>query len=198
MNLYGFKCSFRGEDRGSYSHPEFKRGEWEAVKKIRRCVSHSQNLLMSVKLPVDSSVPDSLSKSDVSPERARDSPTSMALKTQSPLPSVTQALAAAPSVAIEVCPAPFTQVVESVNIKLDFKFPAFITITDVSGDAIKLTPMGQNSRPMNTSLPSVNVYVPAPGSSSDSALAPPALTLAPPASADFSEILDDLDDILSY
>jgi hypothetical protein len=36
LNLYGFKCINRGEDKGAFYHPKFKRGEWEVVKKITR------------------------------------------------------------------------------------------------------------------------------------------------------------------
>lgn len=36
LNLYGFKCINRGEDKGAFYHPRFKRGDWEVVKKITR------------------------------------------------------------------------------------------------------------------------------------------------------------------
>jgi hypothetical protein len=36
LNLYGFKCISRGEDKGAFFHPKFKRGDWEIVKKITR------------------------------------------------------------------------------------------------------------------------------------------------------------------
>ncbi len=36
LNLYGFKCVNRGEDKGSFFHPQFKRGDWEVVKRITR------------------------------------------------------------------------------------------------------------------------------------------------------------------
>lgn len=36
LNLYGFKCISRGEDKGAFFHPQFKRGDWEVVKKITR------------------------------------------------------------------------------------------------------------------------------------------------------------------
>ena len=36
LNLYGFKCVNRGKDKGAFFHPQFKRGEWEAVKGISR------------------------------------------------------------------------------------------------------------------------------------------------------------------
>lgn len=38
LNLYGFKCVSRGEDKGAFFHPLFKRGDWEVVKKITRFV----------------------------------------------------------------------------------------------------------------------------------------------------------------
>ncbi len=38
LNLYGFKCINRGEDKGAFYHPQFKRGDWETVKKISRHV----------------------------------------------------------------------------------------------------------------------------------------------------------------
>jgi len=34
--LYGFKCISRGEDKGAFYHPRFRRGDWEVVKKITR------------------------------------------------------------------------------------------------------------------------------------------------------------------
>jgi len=36
LNLYGFKCISRGEDKGAFYHPKFRRGDWEVVKKINR------------------------------------------------------------------------------------------------------------------------------------------------------------------
>lgn len=36
LNLYGFKCISRGEDKGAFYHSKFKRGDWEVVKKINR------------------------------------------------------------------------------------------------------------------------------------------------------------------
>jgi hypothetical protein len=36
LNLYGFKCISRGEDKGAFYHPRFRRGDWEVVKKITR------------------------------------------------------------------------------------------------------------------------------------------------------------------
>lgn len=36
LNLYGFKCINRGEDKGAFYHPRFKRGDWDVVKKITR------------------------------------------------------------------------------------------------------------------------------------------------------------------
>jgi hypothetical protein len=36
LNLYGFKCVSRGEDKGAFFHPKFRRGDWEIVKKITR------------------------------------------------------------------------------------------------------------------------------------------------------------------
>lgn len=39
LNLYGFKCISRGDDKGAFFHPKFKRGEWEAVKKITRYIN---------------------------------------------------------------------------------------------------------------------------------------------------------------
>lgn len=36
LNLYGFKCINRGDDKGAFYHPKFKRGDWEVVKKITR------------------------------------------------------------------------------------------------------------------------------------------------------------------
>lgn len=38
LNLYGFKCVNRGEDKGAFFHPKFKRGNWEVVKKLTRYV----------------------------------------------------------------------------------------------------------------------------------------------------------------
>eukprot|EP01038_Epipyxis_sp_PR26KG_P007652 gene7652-10414_t len=38
LNLYGFKCISRGEDKGAFFHPKFKRGDWEVVRKIQRFV----------------------------------------------------------------------------------------------------------------------------------------------------------------
>lgn len=34
--MYGFKCISRGEDKGAFYHPRFRRGDWEVVKKITR------------------------------------------------------------------------------------------------------------------------------------------------------------------
>lgn len=39
LNLYGFKCISRGDDKGAFFHPKFKRGEWETVKKITRYIN---------------------------------------------------------------------------------------------------------------------------------------------------------------
>lgn len=36
LNLYGFKCISRGEDKGAFFHPKFRRGDWEVVKRITR------------------------------------------------------------------------------------------------------------------------------------------------------------------
>lgn len=36
LNLYGFKCVGRGENKGCFFHPDFKRDEFEIVKQIRR------------------------------------------------------------------------------------------------------------------------------------------------------------------
>lgn len=36
LNLYGFKCVSRGDDKGSFYHEKFVRGNWEEAKKIRR------------------------------------------------------------------------------------------------------------------------------------------------------------------
>eukprot|EP01039_Chlorochromonas_danica_P007306 gene7306-8085_t len=36
LNLYGFKCINRGEDKGAFFHPKFRRGDWEVVKRITR------------------------------------------------------------------------------------------------------------------------------------------------------------------
>ena len=44
LNLYGFKCINRGEDKGSFFHPQFKRGEWETVKKITRFVPSAKKI----------------------------------------------------------------------------------------------------------------------------------------------------------
>jgi len=38
LNLYGFKCINRGEDKGAFYHPKFRRGDWESVKKLMRYV----------------------------------------------------------------------------------------------------------------------------------------------------------------
>lgn len=39
LNLYGFRCVSRGEDKGCFYHPDFQRGEWEKVKLIRRSIA---------------------------------------------------------------------------------------------------------------------------------------------------------------
>lgn len=36
LNLYGFKCISRGEDKGAFFHQKFRRGDWEEVKRITR------------------------------------------------------------------------------------------------------------------------------------------------------------------
>ncbi len=38
LNLYGFKCISRGEDKGAFFHPSFRRGDWETVRKITRYI----------------------------------------------------------------------------------------------------------------------------------------------------------------
>jgi hypothetical protein len=38
LNLYGFKCISRGEDKGAFFHANFKRGDWETVRKITRYI----------------------------------------------------------------------------------------------------------------------------------------------------------------
>lgn len=39
LNLYGFRCVSRGEDKGCFYHADFQRGEWEKVKLIRRSIA---------------------------------------------------------------------------------------------------------------------------------------------------------------
>ena len=53
LNLYGFKCVIRGDDKGSFYHPKFIRGDWEAAKLIRRCAPQNQLNLAQWKLPED-------------------------------------------------------------------------------------------------------------------------------------------------
>ncbi len=36
--MYGFKCISRGEDKGAFFHTQFKRGDWDTVRKITRYV----------------------------------------------------------------------------------------------------------------------------------------------------------------
>lgn len=36
LNLYGFKCFNRGENKGAFFHPSFIRGNWEEAKSISR------------------------------------------------------------------------------------------------------------------------------------------------------------------
>ena len=36
LNLYGFKCISRGEDKGAFFHPQFRRGDWDVVRTITR------------------------------------------------------------------------------------------------------------------------------------------------------------------
>jgi hypothetical protein len=38
LNLYGFRCTHRGEEKGVFCHPEFVRGEYVAARQIRRKV----------------------------------------------------------------------------------------------------------------------------------------------------------------
>lgn len=53
LNLYGFKCVSRGEDKGAFYHPKFQRGDWESAKSIRRCVSNTQFGLQHWAIPHD-------------------------------------------------------------------------------------------------------------------------------------------------
>ena len=53
LNLYGFKCVPRGEDKGVFYHTDFMRGNWDSAKLIRRSVAQNQFGLQSWKLPSD-------------------------------------------------------------------------------------------------------------------------------------------------
>lgn len=44
LNLYGFKCVNRGEDKGAFYHPSFRHGDWETVKRITRYVPVKKNM----------------------------------------------------------------------------------------------------------------------------------------------------------
>ncbi|RYH16394.1 hypothetical protein EON65_30180 [archaeon] len=68
--MYGFKCISRGEDKGAFFHPKFRKGDWEVVKRITRytpTVKKSDSpspdkkdemiILLSESQTVDSSVP---------------------------------------------------------------------------------------------------------------------------------------------
>lgn len=57
LNLYGFKCVSRGEDKGSFYHPQFRRGEYDSVREIRRTVLPQQGKKESGKSsPIDEEV----------------------------------------------------------------------------------------------------------------------------------------------
>ena len=43
LNLYGFKCISRGDDKGAFFHPKFRRGDWEEVKRITRYSPNKKN-----------------------------------------------------------------------------------------------------------------------------------------------------------
>lgn len=44
LNLYGFKCVGRGENKGCFFHPDFKRGKFDVVKQIRRNPRNKKSL----------------------------------------------------------------------------------------------------------------------------------------------------------
>jgi hypothetical protein len=44
LNLYGFKCVGRGENKGCFFHPDFKRGKFDIVKQIRRNPRNKKSL----------------------------------------------------------------------------------------------------------------------------------------------------------
>jgi len=50
LNIYGFKKIAKGEFAGSYYHPEFKRGGFAAVSRMRRCVRRTTDAEPAVKL----------------------------------------------------------------------------------------------------------------------------------------------------
>lgn len=82
LNLYGFKCISRGEDKGAFFHPKFRKGDWEIVKRITRytpSVKKSDSpspdkkddmvILLSENQTMDSSVPMPSSADAVANER---------------------------------------------------------------------------------------------------------------------------------
>ena len=59
LNLYGFKCINRGDDKGAFFHPHFQRGHWGTAKKINRgpsrCNSSKKTVSSAVVTDEDSS-----------------------------------------------------------------------------------------------------------------------------------------------
>jgi hypothetical protein len=56
LNLYGFKCINRGEDKGAFFHPGFKRGEWDAVRKLTRFIAPKRQFSIDGKFVFESKI----------------------------------------------------------------------------------------------------------------------------------------------
>jgi len=161
MNLYGFKCNFRGNDKGSFSHPEFFKGNWEAVKKLRRCLSHSQCLLKTVKLPGSESVKQNLdddeyeedegaaplqllglSEEDSRAERSGTVSPEVSSPPQKPFSSPPNILLTQRGSDMEIAiHSTGSSPPNSLRIELAFKLPSELTIVDIDGVSFHLAPM---------------------------------------------------------
>lgn len=150
MNLYGFKCNFRGEEKGSFYHPQFFRGNWDTVKKIRRCLSHSQSLLQSVRLP-DEDECDFMKNEDLMPQAQSPinhqhqlSPAESENFVISDRDDTSQCQASVRMLGSDmlVMVQPMTSKVAptSIRVELGFKLPGRLTVVDSEGVSFHLTP----------------------------------------------------------
>lgn len=64
LNLYGFRCVSRGEDKGSFYHPKFQRGDWESAKLIRRSATTTPFGLQQWKIAQDAKAKEKQQKSE--------------------------------------------------------------------------------------------------------------------------------------
>jgi len=100
---------------------------------IRRSVPHTQNLLKSVRLPPEATSDNALNQDDDAQEiRSNSTPDLNS--------SLKHALDVFVSSALVMQQTEQQVETDNLNIKLAFKFPTHMTITDINGDVIQLSP----------------------------------------------------------